>query len=184
MARKTALAFDDREWVDREIDRLVQQLDGRQNGRGVKELVAHALVSMLDNLDSTGDAQARRAFKALALDGAVERAGVRMRQDECLVSYNGQVVALPARIGVPARGEDGVRGKHYNQRLWWHCTWPQLQDWLAQQEATRAQQATTIAVVRRILALREKYPDTVTPGEACEREGLDPREFSLEVALG
>lgn len=184
MARhKTALWPDDRTWVEHAIDRLVDELDGRQNGHGLKELARDRLVADLRRQAENGDKQAERMLDALTLDGAWARIEARLAIGRCLIAWNGDLVSVPERIGVRRRDRDGLKAKHYQQPLWWECSWAEYMDWLATRRGQFNQQGKQLAVMEVIARLREIYPDTKTPGEACERAGLDPRDFGLDDVI-
>lgn len=188
MARKTALSFEDRRWVEEEIDSLVGELDARQNGHGLKHLATQRLIGKLTHLLGDGTpcpdrTLAERILHGLAIDGAWERVTDRLAEDKGTIAHNGTVLSIPSRIGARARRADGVQEKHYQQRLWWDWTWLEFEDWLRGQTVQAQQLGDKVAVMRKVLSLHDLYPDTKTPGEACERAGVDPREFRLDEAI-
>lgn len=179
MSRKTSLYPEDRERVDTLIRQAETDLDARQNGLGLKELATSAVVSVLQGHAASGDHWADRAIMALARDGLWERVSTVLSASRGLIAYNGQVVSVPTRVGTRARTADGQKQHHFQQKLWWTFTWQELEDWLIAQRAQQRHMWAILAAMERVQVLRAKYPDTATPGEAMEREGLDPRSLQL-----
>jgi hypothetical protein len=177
MSRISALTPDDREWIN-------DLIDGEIVASRTVEVteVTRAVVADLREMAEAGDDQAERCLTALSEDGLRGRVAVRLKDDRANVriSHTGSVVSLPTRLGVLAVDVHGNRERHYQQPLWWELTWDRFMGLIDSLERQLARLGMEVAALREIAALRDKYPDTATPLEACERDGKDPRSFGLD----
>lgn len=135
------------------------------------------------------DAAVHRAEDALAeypdarlVERAYVLGGIRRdmnkiskREAVVLVNHNGTGVTKSIRLGVPRRREDGTR--EAQQVLIHEMTWGELANWLAMIQTNISALIVNEAMASRLLELRDQYPDTVGPAEACERMGTTIEGF-------
>lgn len=184
VANKTTLVSHERERLDALIRRQVDTMDARQNGTGLKELLTGSVIDTLELAAADGDADAEHILRGLAIDGLRERVAVLLKTDDrCLIARNGAVLSMPARWGVRRHEPNGVRQKHYQQRLWWELTWAEFADMVDGLRRQAARLGEEAGAWGEVLRLHDRFPETQTPGEACERAGIDPHEFKLAEAM-
>lgn len=180
MSHKTYLHKHDLDYLNGMIEQMYSAAYGRQNGKGLYTLLTDGIQKRLVREAEAGDPRAERIVDTVQLDGIYTRVEAHIPlMDRTLVGYHGGVVQMPSHIGVSARSANGKRRNHQQRRLWWEASWDEYIEWVNGQRILAAQMGVKVAALDGILALREKYPDTVTPGQACERAGIDPREFGL-----
>lgn len=182
MANKSALLPPERARVDGLARPLISRFSGTQTEVGVKDATAEALVATLQRAAEAGDVEAECTLHALAIDGAAERIAVLLKQERCLIARNGHVLSMPARWGIRRRDSQGKRQRHHQQALWWELTWAEFQEMVASLRRQAARLGEEAAAWDAVLNLHDRYPDTLTPGEACECAGIDPHEFKLAEA--
>ena len=121
-----------------------------------------------------------RSFIIAGLRNALTR--LAKRESVVLMAYNGQPVATTTRIGTKQRRPDG-RVEHQISALS-VVTWAQLEEWLDMIEQQLAAGLVNQEKGRRLLALRERFPDSIGPGEACGRLGLTIAEYLEDDPAG
>lgn len=86
-------------------------------------------------------------------------------------------------IGILRR--DGVtsRPTAHAQEHWYQASWLEWHEWADGRIAQYQTDGITVAEIAEVRRLYELYPDTATPEEACERAGVDPRDFRLPPSL-
>jgi hypothetical protein len=94
---------------------------------------------------------------------------------------SGRTVAVAAHQSRRTRKAAG-RGQVYQMVLWAEMPWEDFLAMVAMLARQRDRLASEVAAFSAVLPLREKYPDTRTPAEACEREGLDWRALDMAAA--
>jgi hypothetical protein len=147
--------------------------------------VARSLVSDLwAQWRDDGDETAQRAIRSLAIDGARNRAQVRGAQAKSPVWSNlgSKIVMLKDRLPHRRRKPDGRAEKAVLQTLWTEMTWAEFEESVNMLLAQLNALGEHLTAARLILKLRDLYPDTKSPGEACERAGIDPHNFKLFAA--
>lgn len=176
MSYKTALPRDLAETISSMIDELIEK-----HPEAVKRDIQRDLIQDLHALATAGEAWADRAILALAEDGCGSRIQARLKEDKgtIRISQSGAVISLPTRFGVRARGEGGQVERHFQQPLWWELSWERFHELINSLVRQRDVLSHEIVGLREIERLHERFPDTRTPLEACERAGIDPYQFSL-----
>lgn len=124
---------------------------------------------------------AQRAWADFVLDAA-QLDGLRndlkrkvKRESIALVDYHGKPVGVATRVGVPKRASSGK--SRYVQTLFSAVSWDELAEWL---DMINGQIQTLLInrhVAQRLIGLREQFPDTLGPGEACGRLGTTVEQF-------
>jgi hypothetical protein len=177
MSRVTRVDKRDREWLDALIASVSSE-GGTRTDR------VRAAVSLLRSEAEAGSHQAERVLRALEEDGCRSRVETWDLSHRARVWVaNGSLVAvdLPERPSVQRIDRNGARTKDHQPMLWTELTWEEFAVWL-NVLAHRAKNARyQDAAARQIYKLREQYPNTRTPGEACELAGIDPADFKLVV---
>ena len=119
---------------------------------------------------------AERTLKNLSQDGARGHVEQVFKADKTVFRKPATTAAVP--LNVPARV--GIRReKAYQQSLWWELTWEEFDNWLELLGVKAARLQAKADAFAEVNALRVKYPDTKTPIEAMDIEGIDPRSFDL-----
>lgn len=119
--------------------------------------------------------QAQRPWAAAILDKC-RRQGLMadgrrrfQRLTEVPVSYNGEILSMPKALSRKVRRADGEI-VHELRLLEFH-TWDDVRDKVRAITTTvRGYEATLVGLVR-LLELREKYPESSGPAEACRLAG-------------
>lgn len=92
-----------------------------------------------------------------------------------LIDYRGHLIAKTTRIGRKRRTSTGE--SVYQQTLMDDFSWDELEEWLR----TITSQITSLLINKdmadRLLALRQQFPETATPREACAQLGVSVNEF-------
>lgn len=117
------------------------------------------------------------------------REGIRRRVIEfvkessgtVLLSSSGSVVDLPTHVSVVTRRDDGK--KSYQLKLWWELEWPDFLSMVAGRARQRRILTNQIKGFNEVTRLRDRFPESKTPGEACSLAGVDPKSFELEETL-
>lgn len=140
-----------------------------------------AFVSML--LDAR---QAHREWAFRVEDEALRRGASSLltrwnkARNQVAVSYDGQVLSKPRAIGTERTDEAGNR--YATQTLFDFMSWSELsekkREYLTQIRAYSA----NVAVLDRLLALRELAPGAATPAEACDQLGTTVEAWLAEDA--
>lgn len=178
MGYKTALSKDDKDWIDTEIDDLVRD----RATISVSE-VTRDLVDRIESAAEGGSGDAVRLMRSLAQDGVQSRVSSRIKNEHgtVRVSTTGKVVSLPARVGSRAQDTDGVKLRVFQQTLWYELTWDAFIEMVTERRRQIAQLGDKVVGFEQVLPLRDQFPDTLTPGEALERAGIDPNSIDLEM---
>lgn len=144
--------------------------------------LAEAVWPALMRSAESGGADAQRIIEALARDGLSERTYVFLKSETGYLALpGGGRIAAAARVSVRKRRADGRRDRS-QLRFWWDLTWAEYAEWRDQMQALEARIAAKRHAFAQVDRLRETYPDTATPAEACERAGIDPMSFGLDAA--
>lgn len=145
---------------------------------------ARLLIDRLDDLASAGETWAERVLAGMKHDGArrIMVAHAKRDRGSVTVAYNGSTMAatLPSRLAVPVRSDDGTATGEYQYPLWTILTWDQFFGALRQQVDRAFQADIRLAAMQQVAALHDRFPETLTPGEACRIAGIDPRDFQLD----
>lgn len=153
--------------------------DGVDPGRAA--LAAHVWPALSAAAEAGGEDE-QRIVAALARDGLEERAYVFLKSETgCLALPGGGRVTAAARVSVRQRRADGRR-EASQLRFWWDLTWTEYAEWRDQMQSLEARIAAKRHAFVQVDRLRDAYPETKTPGDACERAGIDPRAFGLDEA--
>lgn len=118
-----------------------------------------------------------------ALDGLEERAYAFLKSDTGIISVRADdgsslSVRTPTRVAIRGRRPDGT--PTHQLRLWWEVSWSEYATWRDAMFALERKIALKRYAFDRIDALQAAYPETDTPGEACEAAGIDPRSLGLD----
>ena len=155
-------------------------------GSGDHWPLAEKAVAVLVEEAKGGDKSADALIEALAVDGCAERAlwGF-VKEDTTLLGYrqaDGTVGTkeTPSRVGVRRRRGDG--SAYHQQEFWWTLSWREYAQFRDRERAIIARYQLKGRGFDEVDKLHERHPETKTPGEACEIEGIDPRSFVLHVA--
>jgi len=153
--------------------------------RGWQEILSGALNGSR-RVDDAAVARAERELVDYSESRAVERAyvvqGIRRDMNKIskseamtLVNHNGTGVVKSIRLGTRRRRTDG--SQEAQQVLIHEMTWDELQNWLVMIRAQVSALLVNDAMAEKLLSLRDQYPDTVGPAEACEQAGTSIEAF-------
>lgn len=105
------------------------------------------------------------------------------REQSTFTTMAGRTVEMKASRGVRKRNATtGAPERAWQQRLWYEMTWDELAEHFAMLIRQWNVAGHQIEALRDVFRLREQYPETQTPLEACEQAGIDPRAFAIERA--
>lgn len=92
-----------------------------------------------------------------------------------MVSYNGALIAKTTRKGVRRRLADG--SLEHQQVLWHELSWVELEQWLSTITGQLSAALVNQDSARRLLTLRDDFPESYGPGEACTALGTTVEAF-------
>lgn len=172
-----ALYPEDRDQVREILDRMVAE--GDRSGGPNTTTIARKLVLRLEESAREEKIFAQRAIQAFAIEGARQMIAKHLKDEKGTVriAHNGKIISLPTRLGIAATDVEGVVKQFYQQPLWWEMTWEQFERKVADMQKQRDVLSGEVTALREIERLRERFPESLTPGEACRLAGIDPREF-------
>jgi hypothetical protein len=179
MSHKTRLDAAQREWLEQQlVDALLNATPGRPRRADLADRVG----ALLTKAAELGDPWAQGVIESLALDGLENRAYEFLKADSTLLAFraaDGTKITrtTPSRVGVVHANGKGER--YWQQGLWWELTWEEYGAFRNRERALLRSQAVKLQAFDDVDALHERHPDTRTPAEACEREGIDPRQFQI-----
>jgi hypothetical protein len=169
----------------RKIVRSVNQGSAKREAKNATAELARSVRQELRELEERGVEQARRLLDAVADTGAQAAVKAVLKEENGTISlgYNGTatIVRMPTVYGV--RRHDPETGEVLKQSelwRWFSLTWDDFEaliNSLRAQGRVLEERADALATV---LPLRDKHPDSATPLDAIEREGLDPMAFSWQ----
>jgi hypothetical protein len=154
--------------------------DPANGGKATKAMAAR-LADALRDAEQAGRRWAAHVLDdatADGLHGLLKKA--LKRQSVVLVSHDGRLVGKASRVGVRRAAADGTR--QWQQALIHDLTWDELAEWLDGISDLISSLLVNRTMAERLLALRERHPDTVGPAEACARLGTTVTEFLAEAA--
>ena len=150
----------------------------------------HELLSAaLNGSRDVNDAAVARAEVALtryeyerAVVRSYTRAGLRRdlnniskAESVALVAHNGSHVAKTTRLGTRRRRDDGT---YESQQVLIHdMTWEELGNWLLMIETQIGALLVNQAMAKKLLILREEYPESIGPKDACVAKGTTIEEY-------
>lgn len=175
MPYTSKLPREDRDNLKSEILRIADSL-GEDVGNAQ---VAHALISSLRSDEEQGDTNAMRILSELAADGAFSLVGQVLKGADTTTFKlpSGQTLVVAARRGVRAVNKNGQRLRYYQQPLWWEMSWTRFSEMVSSLVMQRDHLGKVIVAFNDVMELRDRFPGTKTPLEACELAGIDPHEF-------
>lgn len=131
-----------------------------------------ALIEALAEHEQAHHRWAAMALDKLANDGAQKALTSRARsQSKIVVAFSTADAMRSSRIGV--RQKDGS----FQQKLFKEVTWAELQAHIDMVAGQLQSLGMTIAVDRKVMKLREKFPKSVGPADACKQLGVSVDEF-------
>lgn len=93
-----------------------------------------------------------------------------------MITPGGDIVPRSAVVGVRRRREDGIT-PYYQQALWRELTWAEVEQKLDEAKAQRKSVDITAATAHRLLALRDRVPESTGPEAACVLLGVDMEAY-------
>ncbi len=94
-----------------------------------------------------------------------------------LFAYDGRLIATPLRRGRRRLQVAGKVRQEWEQALFEDFSWVEVLDWLQMINTQIGALLINRAVGERILGLREMFPDTYGPGEACKLLGTTLADY-------
>lgn len=149
----------------------------------VAEITDRTTDQLLERIDA-GDPVALRLLRPLLTQGVHTYAKFHLKmKDRAVISLGAddRSIEVPSRYSVRLKNQDGSFAGGYQLPFWWDLSWADFANLLTSLSNRRDSMSQKIAALRRILNLKEQHSETATPGEACERAGIDPRDFKTEV---
>jgi hypothetical protein len=96
-------------------------------------------------------------------------------------SRTGETIYIPTHINVttPKNG----RPASYQLRLWYDIPWPILIQSVGEIARQHGVLGRDLRVFSEVIKLRDQFPESRTPREACKLAGKDPSDFDLASEL-
>lgn len=177
MARITGLRSD----YQSELRNLLRELLDLAGPIPEPQSVGRQLWSQLRRLEADGADWAAHAIDALgpgSLRGYVTQT---LKEDVGSIRiYNNGWVELPSRYAI--RPRDPETSKYiggFQLPMWAEMTWQQFMEMLAGLTNQQGTLSRRIAALNEVLKLRERFPESRSPGEACLMAGIDPQKFEI-----
>lgn len=129
-----------------------------------------------NQLESIPSSWALRVLEDAQIDGLWSTFKNAMKAESvALVSHDGQVIAKATRVGTKRRNDDGTEG--WQQSLLHDMSWSQVEQWLDQTIRQIGALFVNRGMAERLLDLRDQFPDSVGPADACARLGVSVDAF-------
>jgi len=181
VSRRTELSPEQRTWVN---DRFVVAVESgiADGAKSTTVALRDAVLPVIRKEAGDGDKVAEDVLTRLESDGLFERATDFLDSDTGVIVFraNGgrpKRLRTPTRVGIRRRTDEAK--VFTQQRFWWEVTWEdyyQFRDGILAVLERLNMKKLAFAEVDK---LHVRYPDTKSPGEACDHAGIDPREFEL-----
>lgn len=177
MGYSSELSADERRHLNGMIDDNMTVDDAVDSTKVARRLYAELLASAED-----GDMSAQQMIAGVAVDGLRSHVVQHIKKDRSVIVLrnNRGAVNVPARVGIRAIDGNGRELRYSQQAFWWELSWDRFIRMIAGLVAQRDKLSQNIDAFTELLVLRQQFADTRTPGEACERAGIDPRSYGLE----
>ena len=177
----TALSADERKNIELAIPRKIKK---NTADPGALDLARTRASAMFSDLEEGSNPDLERLIRGLVVDGLVRSANRVLKATRSTVKLrtNGRVVSLAARRGVRKVDANGVALRTFQQSLFWELPWDRFLEHVADMERQRNTMGVKIAALYEVVALRERFPQTATPLEACELAGIDPQKIGFEAS--
>lgn len=94
---------------------------------------------------------------------------------------DGKSVRQSKRRAASERDDDGVATGARQRVLWHEFSWDQYTELADRNRREQERITDKVLIDNFILSVRDKHPDSLTPGEALRLEGLDPADFHIEM---
>jgi hypothetical protein len=134
---------------------------------------------------AVADAVQARRFWATDLDRDARRTGYReqikgwLKRNRVLVNYHGRVASKPRIVGTRRSSE---AGEYDVQALLDALTFDEIEAKRKEYLRQVRTYSDNVALMDRLLALRDMAPDAITPREACVALGLALEDYLLRDA--
>lgn len=143
----------------------------------------------LGRLAINGVAWAHDALVALASQSLVHIAAHEIKRDRATITFgwNGAVIKtdVPARLAMKSRDVNGAptREKPRQYKLWKDMLWDEFLDMVNGLRRQRDRLDAEVLAFLRVVELRNQYPQSQTPDEACRLAGIDPADFNIASGI-
>lgn len=166
----------------RKIVRFLESGSHKRRGESATAALGRTARQELRNMEARGNAQATRLLEALEDMGAQSAVKAVLKEETGTISigFNGSasLVRMPTFYGF--RRHDPVTGERLKQSemwRWFSYSWDDFEGLINTLRMQARVLDERVAGLETVLPLRTKYPDSRTPLEAIELEGLDPYAF-------
>ncbi len=169
---------------DREIlDEMVQEIADSLDNVGASQL-GIPIYTQCRREDEAGNDWAGRVIQTMAAYGFTNYAKRFLKNDRAniRIARTGQVLNIPTRFGQRMRSETGISERRFQMPLWWELSWEEFEGLIVSLQSQLATIGLRITALKEVRELREQFPESRTPLEACEAKGIDPRSFKIDVA--
>lgn len=171
--KQNSLLPEDREWLDPIVEEARQQ--GLSTGECSRYLWSH-----VQREAERGHENATRIAWVFGADGAHRFYMLEEKRDAgAVLLANGRIVSLPGKLPVAMRDDAGKKTGAFQLKLWTEMSWAEFAEKHLSYVRLRDGIDTTVATLQEISQLRDRYPQTATPGEACDLANIDPKDFKL-----
>lgn len=177
MARIPGLGSDEHSHLRALTEETVEELDEEiLGGRTIGE----ALWAKLRQAEANGEEWARVTIDALGVQGAAGfgRTLLKEQRGTIRLGWNGDVIEVPNRYAIRPRDPDtGKEVGSYTLPLWWELSWPEFEIVLRGLRVQRYRLSRIVSGLERVFILKDRFPQSHTPAEACHLAGKDPQAF-------
>lgn len=150
--------------------------DALNGSRTVDDAAVTRAESMLADAQQAHQPWASVIVRSLILRGLRAALNAKSKSESvALVSYNGTHVAKTTRLGTKRRRHDG--SLESQQVLLHEMSWDELGAWLNMIKSQISSLLVNESMAQRLMPLRDRFPDTFGPREACDLLGMTVDEY-------
>jgi len=142
---------------------------------------AREVARVIQGLAERGEWWANQALLELTAQALTNIVAQQLKRPTLAITigWNGELVHVPERLAVPTLDDDGEEAGAAQYPLWIEQPWDVAIGIRNRLQGQRDRLGSEVAAITEVIKLRERFPDSATPLDACEMAGIDPRSFSV-----
>lgn len=135
-----------------------------------------ALIALLHDAE-----QAHVGWASMALDELAEVGAQRLLKQRAkatsstLVTFKDAATIRSMRVGIRSQRHNGA--EFYEQKLFEDITWKELAEHIDSLRRQMKGLGITIATDKKLLKLKQQFPSSTGPGDACRRMGVTVEQY-------
>ncbi len=178
MTGKYALNPMDREWLNAEIDRVVQD-----RGSIVRREVQERLFEKFHKEYRQGDEHVERLLLGLAFQGLHSPIDRRIKNEHDMVraTDDGRTLQMPQMQAIRQRDEDGKPTGLVQRRLWREFSRGEFDALVRDRDRQAAALNERVMVFRAVQKAWDEHPECTSAGEAATWAGIDVEDIDAAV---